>query len=228
MNLLLTNDDGIDAGGLTALRMASESLGQPLIVAPERCHSGGGHRVTTHSPIRVVRRDETRYAIDGTPADCVRVALDRLARDTDWVLAGINHGGNLGADLYMSGTAAAVREAVLHGKPGIAVSHYHRQGIDPLDWRRAALWLTPILRDLVSRPWKPGTFWNVNLPHLPAGAVDPEIVFCAVDPSPLPVSYEIVGEQLKYNGNYHERLRQSGTDIDVCFGGRISISIVPV
>jgi 5'-nucleotidase len=228
MNLLLTNDDGVDAEGLAALRMAAESLGRPFIVAPERCHSGGGHQVTTHGPIRLSRRDETCYAIDGTPADCVRVALDRIHQKTDWVLAGINHGGNLGADLYMSGTAAAVREGVLHGKPGIAVSHYHRKGIDPLDWRRAALWLTPILRDLVARPWQPGTFWNVNLPHLPARAADPEIVFCPVDPSPLPVSYEIVGEQLTYNGNYHERMRQAGSDIDVCFSGRISISNVRV
>jgi len=228
MNLLLTNDDGIDAEGLEALRLAAESFGQILIVAPERCHSGGGHQVTTHSPIRLMRHGEMQYAIDGTPADCVRVALDRVAPNTDWVLAGINHGGNLGADLYMSGTAAAVREGVLHGKPGVAVSHYHRKGIDPLDWRRAASWLTPILQDLVSRPWKPGTFWNVNLPHLPAGAADPEIVFCPIDPSPLPVSYESVGEQLTYSGNYHERPRQSGTDVDVCFSGRISISLVSV
>ena len=228
MNFLLTNDDGVDAAGLAALRMAAEMIGRPFIVAPDKCHSGGGHQVTTHGPIRLARRVETCYTIDGTPADCVRVALEHIARNTDWVLAGINHGGNLGADLYMSGTAAAVREGVLHGKPGIAVSHYHRKGIDPLDWRRAALWLTPILRDLVSRPWTPGTFWNVNLPHLPAGAADPEIVFCPVDPSPLPVSYEVVGEQLTYNGNYHERPRQSGTDIDVCFSGRISISNVRV
>ena len=228
MNLVLTNDDGIDAAGLAALRTASESLGRPFVVAPEKCHSGGGHRVTTHGPIRLLRRDETCFVIDGTPADCVRVALDHLVQKIDWVFAGINHGGNLGADLFMSGTAAAVREGVLHGKPGIGVSQYHRQGIDLLDWRRAALWLAPILQDLVSRPWQPGTFWNVNLPHLPAGAADPEIVFCPVDPSPLPLGYEIVGEQLTYKGNYHERPRQSGTDIDVCFSGRISISIVKV
>ncbi len=111
MNLLLTNDDGVDAAGLAALLLASESLGHSMIVAPERCHSGGGHQVTTHEPIRLSRRDDTCYAIDGTPADCVRVALEHLARKTDWVLfAGINHGGNLGADLYMSGTAAADRE----------------------------------------------------------------------------------------------------------------------
>lgn len=228
LKLLLTNDDGIEAEGLAALRAAATAVGKPMIVAPQRCHSGGGHQVTTHQPIRVARHGADSFVTDGTPADCVRVALDRLAAETDWVLAGINHGGNLGADLYMSGTAAAVREGVLHGKPGIAVSHYHRKGVDPLDWNRAARWLTPILRDLLNRPWRPGTFWNVNLPHIAAGSAEPAIVDCPIDPSPLPVSYETEGELLKYNGNYHERRRRPGTDIDVCFSGRISISLVSV
>ena len=227
-NLLLTNDDGIDAEGLAALRTAALAVGHPLIVAPERCHSGGGHQVTTHHPIRIFKRDERSFVTSGTPADCVRVALDRLAKGTDWVLAGINHGGNLGADLYMSGTAAAVREGVLHGKPGIAISHYHRKDVDPLDWPRAARWLTPILGDLLNRPWQPGTFWNVNLPHIAASNADPDVVVCPIDPSPLPVSYETQGEHVTYNGNYHERPRRPGTNIDVCFGGRISISLVSV
>ncbi len=228
MNFLLTNDDGVDAAGLAALRVVAETLGLPLVVAPSECHSGGGHRVTTHEPIHISRRDEGCIIVAGTPADCIRVALDRFAPATDWVLAGINHGGNLGADLYMSGTAAAVREGVLHGKPGIAVSHYHRKGIDPLDWPRATLWLAPILRDLVQRPWAAGTFWNINLPHLPAGVADPEIVFCPVDPSPLPVSYAASGESLLYNANYHERARLPGSDIEVCFSGRIAVSLVSV
>jgi 5'-nucleotidase len=228
LSFLLTNDDGVEAEGLQALRIAAESIGRPLIVASSDCHSGGGHRVTTHSPLRVTRRDDTCYTIDGTPADCVRVGLVRLAPETAWVLAGINHGGNLGADVYMSGTVAAVREGALHGRPGIAVSHYHRKGIDPLDWPRATRWVTPILRDLVARPWEPGTFWNVNLPHLPADARDPEVVFCSIDPSPLPVSYRDEGDLLLYNGNYHNRPRRPGTDIDHCFRGLITVSLVRV
>lgn len=228
MNFLLTNDDGVDAEGLAALQRAADELGQALVVAPAICHSGGGHRVTTHESFRVSRRHESCYVIDGTPADCVRVGLDRLAPETTWILAGINHGGNLGADLFMSGTAAAVREAVFHGRPGIAVSHYHRKDIDPLDWSRAVRWVTPILRDLIGRPWSPGTFWNVNLPHLPEGAADPAIVECRVDSSPLPVSYQSEGEFLRYNANYHARPRESGTDVDVCLSGQISVSLVKV
>lgn len=228
MQILLTNDDGVDAAGLAALAAAAEAIGSPLIVAPAVCHSGGGHRVTTHEPIKVSRRDEFCYVVDGTPADCVRIAVDRLVPGIDVVLAGINHGGNLGADLYMSGTAAAVREGVLHGRRGIAVSNYHRKGVDALDWPRATRWVTPIVRDLLARPWEAGTFWNVNLPHLPAGTGDPEVVFCPIDPSPLPVSYEATGELLRYNGDYHRRARFPGTDVDVCFGGAISVSLVRV
>lgn len=226
--LLLTNDDGVDAEGLAALRAAARTIGQPLIVASLDCHSGGGHRVTTHSPLRLERRDASCYTLDGTPADCVRVGLTRLAPETAWVLAGINHGGNLGVDVYLSGTVAAVREGVLMGHPGIAVSHYHRKEIDPLDWPRATRWVAPILRDLIARPWEPGTFWNVNLPHVPADAADPEIVFCPVDLSPLPVSYRAEGDRLMYNGNYHDRPRQGGTDIFHCFQGRITVSLVRV
>jgi 5'-nucleotidase len=228
LSLLLTNDDGVDAAGLAALHAAASQLGNPLIVAPAECQSGCGHRVTTNAAFRVHRRDAARYVVEGTPADCVRVALDQIQSDVGWVLSGINHGGNLGSDLFTSGTAAAVREAVLHGLPGIAVSHYHRKEVDPLDWPRATRWIVPIVRDLMNRPVEPGTFWNINLPHLAPGSADPPVVFCPVDPSPLPVKYEPVGDALRYRGNYHERRRAPGSDVDICFQGKIAISLVEV
>lgn len=226
MKLLLTNDDGVDAEGLAALRAAAAGVGESIVVAPAGAFSGCSHQVTTDQPFRVVQRGADCFVVEGTPADCVRVALLRAATETEWVLAGINHGGNLGADVHLSGTVAAVREGVLLGRPGIAVSQYHRQGIDRLDWPRSARWVTPILRDLVGRPWSPGTFWNINLPHLSPDAPDPEVIFCRVDPSPLPVSYHYDGELFRYNGNYHERPRLAGTDIDVCFSGKIAVTLV--
>ncbi len=132
MRFILTNDDGIDAEGLAALAQAAATLGPAVWVAPDSHHSG--------RPIRLSRRDEFRWAIDGTPADCVRVALAHVAPDADWVLSGANHGGNLGADVFHSGTVAAVREAALHGKPGVALSQYRRRGLD-VDWARAAGWM---------------------------------------------------------------------------------------
>src|SRR6516164_4750083 len=136
MKLLLTNDDGIDSPGLVALQQAAQMLGDLMLVAPLEAHSGCSHRVTAGKPIRVTRRNADRFAVEGTPADCVRLALYGLATNVAWVLAGVNEGGNLGADVYHSGTVAAVREAVLHGRLGIAVSHYQKKGM-AIDWRRA-------------------------------------------------------------------------------------------
>ena len=137
MLLLLTNDDGIDAPGIRALWQAAARRGGCRIVAPSGPVSGCGHQVTTHAPIRIDRRAGDAWAIDGTPVDCVRLALHGLVPDPDWVLSGINAGGNLGTDVYHSGTVAAVREAAIRGRPGIAVSHYIARG-RPIDWDRAA------------------------------------------------------------------------------------------
>ena len=224
MKLLLTNDDGIDAEGLEALQAAAEPLGEAIIVAPDGPQSGVSHRVTWHDGVRIEPRGERRFAIHGTPADCTRLGLLHVVPDAAWVLSGINHGGNLGADVYYSGTVAAVREAVLHGWPGIAVSHYRKPGLD-YDWTRATRWLQPILTELVAKPIETGFFYNVNLPHLLADAKDPEVVWCELDPKPLPLNY--VHEQetgLYYAGDYQLRERTAGADVDVCFGGRITIT----
>jgi 5'-nucleotidase len=223
MRLLLTNDDGIAALGLQALYQAAVQLGKPVVVAPVDTLSGCSHRVTTNQPIRVTQEGPARYAVAGTPADCVRVGLHGLVAVGTWVLSGINHGGNLGADVHYSGTVAAVREAVLHGSPGIAVSQYHKRG-EPLDWERSARWIVPVLRDLLSRPRTPGEFWSINLPHLPLDAPTPEVVFCPLDLMPLPLSFRQESEFLHYDGNYHQRGRQPGADVDVCFGGRIAVT----
>ncbi len=139
MRLLLTNDDGIDAPGLRALEEAARHLGEAVVVAPEEVQSGCSHQVTTHGPIRVREVSPGRYALDGTPADCVRIGLQHVVPDAAWVLSGINMGGNLGADVYHSGTVAAAREAVLHGWPAVALSHYRRRDV-PIDWDRAIRW----------------------------------------------------------------------------------------
>jgi 5'-nucleotidase len=222
MRLLLTNDDGIDAPGLAALIDAAQHLGEPVVVAPAGAQSGCGHRVTTDGPIRVERR-ATGFAVEGTPADCVRVALHDIAPDVTWVLAGVNAGGNLGADVYHSGTVAAVREAVLHGYPGVAVSQYRKRGLE-FNWQRAAAWVRPLLSDLTRRPWQPGVFWNVNLPHLEPGAPDPQTVFCPLDPAPLPLHFRRDGDLWHYAGDYHNRRRTSGSDVDVCFRGHIAVT----
>jgi 5'-nucleotidase len=223
--LLLTNDDGIDAPGMQALVAAAAQSGHCRVIAPCGPVSGCGHRVTTHGPITINALDEERIAVDGTPVDCVRLALHALAPDVSWVLSGINAGGNLGTDVYHSGTVAAVREAAIRGVPGIALSQYIARG-QPIDWAQTATWAARVIKTLMALPWEQGTFWNVNLPHPPAGIPEPEISFCPLDPSPLPIDYRLESNRATYTGNYQMRLRHSGSDIAVCFGGQISVSSI--
>ena len=227
MKLLLTNDDGIDAEGLAALAAAASSLGTLATVAPHTHLSGCGHRVTTDGPIRVMARGATRWAIDGTPADCVRVALAKLAPDLDWVLSGMNHGGNLGVDVFHSGTVAAVREAAMHGRRAIAFSHYRKRGME-IDWERARRWMRLVLTGILAEPHAPGVFWNVNLPHLTPDEPEPRVVRCLLEAGPLPLSFRHDGDLLHYDGNYHQRARGLDSDVAVCFGGNIAVTRLTV
>ncbi len=226
MKFLVTNDDGIDAPGLAALQSAARAFGDPVVVAPAGPQSGVSHAVTWHEGVRIEPRGEQRFAIHGTPADCTRLGLMKLVPDATWVLSGINHGANLGADVHYSGTVAAVREAVLHGWPGIAFSHYRKTGIE-FDWARAVKWIIPVLTNVMAKPIEAGLFYNVNLPLLSTGAADPEVVWCPLDPSPLPLNYRHEEESgLYYAGDYNLRSRAPGADVEVCFGGRIAITAV--
>jgi 5'/3'-nucleotidase len=226
MKLLLSNDDGIDAPGLNALLVAARAVGEPVVVAPAGPQSGVSHAVTSHTVLRIEPREDNRYAIYGTPADCARIGLLRLVPDAKWVLSGINHGGNLGADVHYSGTVAAVREAVLHGWPGVALSHYRKRGME-FDWDRAANWVIRLLSSLLAKPTVPGMFYNVNLPHLGPNEDDPDVVFCPLDPHPLPLSYRHDEDNgLYYDGDYQARQRARGSDVDICFGGRIAVTAI--
>ena len=226
MNLILTNDDGIDAPGLRSLLACANSLahdGKTFIVAPQKQLSGCGHQVTTHSPIHVDRPSEFEYAVAGTPADCVRLALTHFCPTPKLVLSGINPGGKLGVDVYISGTVAAVREAAMHGIPGIAISHWIKRPLE-IDWDVATRWSIRVLKELLNRPSQPGSFWNVNLPHLEPASAEPELIFCPLSTQPLPVKYRVEGEYFYYTGEYGKRDRAPGTDVDVCFSGNIAIT----
>ncbi len=223
LNFLLTNDDGIDAPGIAALKQASAQFGTAVIVAPDQHLSGCSHQATTSRGLQLAEMGDNRYALDGSPVDCTRIGLMHVAPDTQWVLSGINEGGNLGADVYLSGTVAAAREACLLGKPAIAISQYVRRR--PIQWDIAARWTVPVLEMLLERPPDPGTFWNVNLPQPAESSPEvPRWVFCSVDPHPLPVAYELIDGRLHYRARYHDRARQVGSDVELCFAGHITIS----
>lgn len=219
---ILTNDDGIDAPGIRALRNAV--TGEAVIVAPRDHQSGCSHRVTTtEGPIHIEEREPGYYAVAGTPADCTRVALHHLGLTPKYVLSGINAGGNLGWDIYPSGTVAAAREAAYLGVPGVAVSQYIKRGLD-IDWDCAATMTRRVLDDLFERELPIGGFWNVNLPHLDEGEPEPEVIYCHPCKQPLPVSFVMEEGGLLYSGEYNKRPRDPGADVDLCFSGKITVS----
>lgn len=224
MKFLLTNDDGIEAPGLAALERALADFAQrQVVVAPVSALSGCSHQATTRKPLRVTLHHEDRHAVDGTPVDCARIGLAHVMPDADWVVAGINAGGNLGADVYMSGTVAAVREAALLGRPGIAVSQYVRR-LGGIDWDTAARWTAEVIQQLIERASAPRSFWNVNLPDCDDKSLMPPIVFCTLDPHPMPIRFHAEDGHLVNQATYQERHRAPGCDVDVCFGDRIAVT----
>jgi 5'-nucleotidase len=145
----------------------------------------------------------------------------------DWVLSGVNQGGNLGIDLYYSGTAAAAREAAIFGIRSIAFSHYIRREID-LDWQHAGRRVQRVWKALGEILLEPGRFWNVNLPHLEAGIPEPELRFCEPCKHPLPVVYTGDEGEAVYSGRYPDRQKTKGSDTDLCFGGAITVSQISI
>ena len=210
MAFLLTNDDGIDAPGLAALRQAIEPLGRGVVLAPDRHLSGCSHQATTSRPLELTEVANNCYAPRRLAGRLHPHRSGPNRAETHWVLAGVNEGGNLGADVYLSGTVAAAREACLLGKPAVAISQYIRRR--PIDWQQTALWTRHVIELLLPREPPAGCFWNVNLPQPdePASGV-PECVFCQIDPHPLPIEYDLRDGKLHYKGRYQDRQRSRGS-----------------
>lgn len=231
MHFLLTNDDGIHAPGLAALERAIRLLpgAAVTVFAPAVEQSQCGHRVTTRERFAVTREEERRYSVEGTPADCVRAALFAFAVRPDFVISGVNAGGNMGQDLHISGTVAAAREAAFHGLPAAALSHYMIREL-AMDWERVTEWTRLFLPELLAEPLRDGEFWNVNYPHLPAGQIEmPARIPCHPCRAPLNVSYETtrLGPSVTdhcYTASYAARPAEKDSDVAVCFDGRIAVS----
>jgi 5'-nucleotidase len=229
MHVLLTNDDGIEAPGLKALEEAVTQLGWNFTtVAPAVEQSQCGHRVTTHQHLQVDAVGDNRHAVHGTPADCVRLALFALDVKPDFVLSGINAGGNMGQDIVISGTVAAAREAAYHGLRAMALSHYMIRELQ-VDWQRTAAWIAEILRETHPQPQPGGSFWNINLPHLSGDQTElPPRIQCHPARSPLQVAYEKKDQGYAYSASYASRPRDPGSDVEACFGGNVAVSLLHV
>jgi len=165
MRILLSNDDGYFAPGLAALAEAIRQIAHIDVVAPERDRSGASNSLTLSRPLRVQHAANGFYYIDGTPTDCVHLAITGLlAQEPDMVISGINHGANLGDDVIYSGTVAAAMEGRFLGLPAIAMSLVGREGRHFATAARVALQL---LEKLKSHPFPTDTILNVNVPDVP-------------------------------------------------------------
>ena len=163
--ILVSNDDGIRAPGLALLAQALEAVGDVRVFAPDRERSAVSHGVSLHHPLRVKKLQEHWYMVDGTPVDCVMLAIrELLGRKPDLVVSGVNPGANLGDDITYSGTVAAAREGMLLGVPSIAMSDvaYRPQHMDT-----AAQVAAKLAQYVLDHGLPADTALNVNVPDVP-------------------------------------------------------------
>lgn len=165
MHILLTNDDGYSAEGLIALADALRPLARLTVVAPERNRSGASNSLTLERPLRVSRASNGFIKVDGTPTDCVHLAITGLLdEEPDMVIAGINHGANLGDDVIYSGTVAAATEGRFLGLPAVAISLASQS---PVHFATAGRVAVVLFKRILEHPLSRDTILNVNVPDLP-------------------------------------------------------------
>ena len=245
--ILLTNDDGWDAPGITTLERILTEFGQVVVVAPATPQSGVGHQMTFEIPMALTEYSTNHWRLSGTPADCARVGLSQLGQDFDWVFSGINNGGNLGVDFFVSGTVAAAREATFFGARAIAISQHRLNYPEAFDWDKSKELARQVITQLMTKAdFGAGQLVNVNLPDCSQRDVSAvSIVECQRDTNPLPFEYRTASKEeiandpnfdqcdslesdqhrsLVYCGTYNSRKRDPGKDIGVCLGGDVAIT----
>ena len=176
MRILLTNDDGIYAPGLRALHKELKQLGEVVVVAPATEQSAVGHSITLLTPLLVQQVfDEAKqffgWAVEGRPADCVKLALLELLPDPpDLIVSGLNAGSNAGINVLYSGTVAAAIEGAFFKRTSIACSLEYTK-VQPLDFATAAVWARKVVAQILGQQFEAGTLFNVNIPSLDKGPV---------------------------------------------------------
>ena len=223
--ILLTNDDGIHSDGLTKLEEALREVGDVYTVAPASEMSGASHSLTLSRPLRIRHIDRRHWTVDGTPTDCVTLALHRILPDEerpDICVSGFNHGGNLGDDASYSGTVAGALEATILGVPGIAFSLVAREHFD---FTEAARFAVVAVRKALTEGLPEGTLLNVNVPAGPLRGVRVTrqgiknarpIISEHIDPRGK--AYYWIGEE------YYGTSTEDGTDYAAVEAGCISVT----
>ena len=165
MFFLISNDDGYRAPGIKSLESALSTLGEIAVVAPDRNRSGASNSLTLESPLQVHGYEEDHFFVNGTPTDCVHIAITGLLKkNPDMVVSGINSGANLGDDVLYSGTVAAAMEGRFMGLPAMAISLV---GDDPVHYETAAAVIKKLIKNLQKNPLAADTILNINVPDLP-------------------------------------------------------------
>lgn len=238
MKILITNDDGWQADGIVALMEVAQTFGDCFLVGPADHQSGISHQITMHRPIELIQHQPQAYSVDGTPADCVRIGLthlaEKLGHSFDLVLSGINNGGNLGSDVFVSGTVAGAREAAIFGVRAISLSQHRLRFKDAFDWTHSKSVAHRVLEHCLARSdFEARQYLNANLPDFSEHDSVPEFKIvdpCQRDPNPLPTGYMVEPdatsdtEKLTYSGKYNDRKRDAGSDIEVCFSGNVPVT----
>jgi len=166
MHFLISNDDGITARGIQVLSTRMRELGKVTVVAPDKDRSGASNSLTLHSPVRISKLKEQEFSVQGTPTDCVHIALTGLLeKDPDMVISGINSGANLGDDVIYSGTVAAAMEGRFLGLPAIAISLAADRA--PQHYETAAEAVSLVVQRLRKEPLPADTILNINVPDIP-------------------------------------------------------------
>ena len=238
MNIVLTNDDGYEAPGIIAAYRALHALGQVHVVAPLTEQSACSHMITLHRPIIVQRvgHDELGgvHMVEGTPADCVRLAVAELIADRiDLVVSGINRGANSGVDVFYSGTIAGAREGAILGIPSIAVSQAVRAGVD-IDWAAASNVTGLLIRKLVTEALPGPGFWSVNLPLPIPTKPHKYIRRVPVATEPTPLTFRRLDRddgrmiQFDYGASYWSRDVGEPSDYSTIRDGAIAVSAIPL
>jgi 5'-nucleotidase len=224
--ILLSNDDGLTSPGLAALADAVADLDDIWVVAPDRDQSAVSHSVTLHRPLRIKEHGPRRFSVDGTPTDCINLAINGILPERPrLVLSGINLGANLGDDVTYSGTVSAAMEGTLLGSPAIAFSLVAER---EFDFEGAARFARQIAARVLAKGLPPDTLLNVNVPNGPESAITGvswtrqgkrryrDAVVEKVDPRGRKY-YWIGGEALDF-------VEAEGTDFSAVHAGRISVT----
>ena len=175
MRILLTNDDGIHAEGLSVLERIARQLSDDIwVIAPESDQSGLSHSLTLSNPLRLRKVDERHYAVRGTPTDCVIMGVKHLMPEPpDLILSGVNSGSNMADDVTYSGTVAGAIEGTLLGIRSVALSQEYNieDGARVVPWEVAEQWAPEVLRKLLGLDWGKGVLINMNFPNCDDGEI---------------------------------------------------------